>query len=200
MSDTIGASVVGSPRLTDMPSDKLPEVWLRGPLPDVPALLMPAAHCLLQCREEIVAVATPLSADEIWMRPGGVAAIGYHLRHIAGSIDRLYTYARGEQLLREQLAALRAEGEPGSPPDGAEPLVAAACAAIDAAVATLRATREADLLLPRSVGRAALPSTVLGLLFHASEHTHRHVGQLVTTAKFVQRSHPERSEGSQSSR
>jgi hypothetical protein len=146
---------------------------------------MPAAHCLLQCREEIAAVAGSLTRDELWARPAGIASCGFHLRHIVGSLDRLLTYARGEQLERAQLAALRAEGEPGDPPADATTLVAGAESAIDAAVAVLRGTRLDDVFAPRIVGRAALPSTVFGLLFHCAEHTHRHTGQLVTTAKLV---------------
>ena len=146
---------------------------------------MPAAHCLLQCREELAAVASTLTTDQVWARPAGVASAGFHLRHIVGSLDRLLTYARGEQLERAQLAALRAEGEPGDPPASAVRLVADAEAAIDAAIDVLRATPDADLFLPRVVGRAGLPSTVFGLLFHCAEHTHRHTGQLVTTAKIV---------------
>jgi uncharacterized damage-inducible protein DinB len=146
---------------------------------------MPAAHCLLQCREEIATVAA-LTADQLWAKPGGVASIGFHLRHIAGSLDRLLTYARGSQLDGDQLAYLRAEGEPGETPDTAPTLVAAAEAAIDSAVQVLRSTPDADLMLARRVGRAGLPSNVLGLLFHCAEHTHRHTGQLVTTSKIVQ--------------
>src|SRR5678815_4092644 len=92
-----------------MSPEKLPEVWLRGPLPGISPLLMPAAHCLIQCREEIVAAALPLSVEQLWHRPGGAASAGFHLRHIAGSLDRLLTYVRGSQLDREQLAYLRAE-------------------------------------------------------------------------------------------
>ena len=168
-----------------MSTERLPEVWLRGPLPGISPLLMPAAHCLLQCREEIEAAASGLTPDQLWARPGGAASAGFHLRHIVGSLDRLLTYARGGQLDREQMMALRAEGDAGTPPDTAAALVRAAQAAIDAAVDTLRATLDTDLMQPRSVGRAALPSNVLGLLFHAAEHTHRHTGQLVTTAKIV---------------
>ena len=168
-----------------MSPEKLPEVWLRGPLPGVSPLLMPAAHCLLQCREEI-ATAAGLTTDQLWARPGGVASAGFHLRHIAGSLDRLLTYARGDQLDRDQLAYLRAEGEPGETPETAPMLVTAAQAAIDSAVQVLRSTPDADLMLARSVGRAGLPSNVLGLLFHCAEHTHRHTGQLVTTSKIVQ--------------
>ena len=168
-----------------MSADRLPEVWLRGALPGVSPFLMPAAHCLLQCREEITAAASSLTPEQLWARPGGVAAAGFHLRHIVGSLDRLLTYARGAQLDRRQMVALRAEGDPGSPPETAAALVSAVQSAIDAAVDILRATPETDLMQARSVGRAALPSNVLGLLFHAAEHTHRHTGQVVTTAKIV---------------
>ena len=168
-----------------MSAEKRPEVWLRGPVAGVSPLLMPAAHCLLQCREEIGAVSAALTTEQLWMRPGGAAAAGFHLRHIAGSIDRLLTYARGEQLDRRQIAALRAEDEPGDPPEDATSVAALAHAAIDAAVATIRATPDTDLMIARSVGRAGLPSSVFGLLFHIAEHTHRHTGQLVTTVKVV---------------
>jgi hypothetical protein len=168
-----------------MSPEKLPEVWLRGPLPGISPLLMPAAHCLLQCREEIVAAASALSVEQLWRRPGGAASAGFHLRHIVGSVDRLLTYARGAQLDREQMAVLRAEAEPGDPPERVESLITSVERGIGVAVETLRSTADADLLSPRSVGRAGLPSNVIGLLFHAAEHTHRHTGQLVTTAKIV---------------
>jgi len=166
-------------------TQSLPEAWLRGPLSGYSPLLMPAAHCLVQCREEIRATASQLSVDDLWSRPGGAASAGFHLRHIAGSIDRLLTYARGGQLDRTQQLALRAEGETGDPPAMAEELIANAESAIQIALDTLRATPDADLLVPRAVGRAGLPSNVLGLLFHIAEHTHRHTGQLATTVRIV---------------
>jgi uncharacterized damage-inducible protein DinB len=168
-----------------MGTEHRPEVWLRGALPDVSPLLMPAAHCLLQCREEIEAAVSGLTVDQLWARPAGVASVGFHLRHVAGSLDRLLTYARGAQLDREQMVVLRAEADPGAHTETPAMLVSAAQAAIDAAIATLRATPDTDLMQARSVGRAGLPSNVFGLLFHAAEHTHRHTGQLVTTAKLV---------------
>ena len=162
-----------------------PEVWLRGPIEDVAPLLQPVAHGLLQCRLEVRATLPSLTAAELWTSPGGAATAGYHVRHAIGSLDRLFTYARGEQLSREQLAALREEGRPDER-DGIEnELVAEFDAAVERALTQLRATDPATLLEPREVGRARLPSTVLGLLFHAAEHTQRHVGQLVTTAKVL---------------
>jgi len=162
-----------------------PEVWLRGALPDVAPLLQPVAHSLLQCRLEVRATVPSLSATELWVTPGGAASAGYHVRHAIGSLDRLFTYARGEQLSRDQLAALREEGRMDERDGIQDALVAEFDAAVEHALAQLRATDPDTLLEPREVGRAKLPSTVLGLLFHAAEHTQRHVGQLVTTAKVV---------------
>ena len=162
-----------------------PEVWLRGALPDVAPLLQPVAHSLLQCRLEVRATVPTLSATQLWATPGGVASAGYHVRHAIGALDRLFTYARGEQLSRDQMAALREEGRMDEREGIQDALVAEFDAAVDRALAQLRATDPSTLLEPREVGRAKLPSTVLGLLFHAAEHTQRHVGQLVTTSKVV---------------
>lgn len=164
---------------------QLPEVWLRGPLPAVPALLQPVAHALLQAREEVAAELTDFPETLLWERPAGVASVGFHLQHLAGVLDRLTTYARAEALTPTQLAALAQEGSP----DGASHTVAALLQAfnhqIDHVLLQLKATPEHDLLAPRGVGRAQLPSNVLGLLFHAAEHTQRHVGQLLVTARLL---------------
>ena len=168
-----------------MASPRQPEVWLRGPVPDVPALLQPVAHSLLQCREELQATLERLTPEQIWARPSGAASVGFHARHAAGSLDRLFTYARGERLSAEQQAALAAEGQPDPDPGTAERLLAGFAGAIDRALAQLRATGEATLPEPRAVGRAQLPTTVMGLLFHGAEHAQRHIGQAVTTAKVV---------------
>lgn len=162
-----------------------PEVWLRGPVTDVAPSLQPAAHALLQASEDIARVSSGLTVQELWVRPGGAAAAGFHLRHIAGSIDRLLAYARGEPLSEAQRKALVTERDPGTPPADAAALVRMAATAIDSALAQLRATSADAALEPREVGRAKLPSTVGGLLFHIAEHTQRHTGQLITTAKIV---------------
>jgi hypothetical protein len=82
------------------------EAWLRGPLPDVSFLLTPTEHALLQASNDIERAAAPLTLKEVWSTPGGAPSVGFHLRHIAGSIDRLLTYARGGQLGAEQLREL----------------------------------------------------------------------------------------------
>jgi hypothetical protein len=166
-------------------SPSQPEAWLRGPLPDVAPHLMPVAHALIQAAEDLQAAAAGLSAVELWERPGGAASAGFHLIHVAGSIDRLLTYARGEALTAEQRTAAAAEVRAAEPGREAGALVAEARAAIDKALAQIRSTPPEALLEARTVGRARLPSTVLGLLFHVGEHTQRHVGQLIATAKVV---------------
>jgi uncharacterized damage-inducible protein DinB len=148
-------------------------------------MLQPVAHSLLQCREELTAMLAGLTPEQIWERRHGAASIGFHARHAAGSLDRLFTYARGEALSPSQRGSLAAEETPDVSPDAAATLTAGFDAAVERALAQLRATREETLLEPRGVGRAQLPSTVLGLLFHAAEHTQRHVGQLVTTSLIV---------------
>jgi uncharacterized damage-inducible protein DinB len=162
-----------------------PEVWLRGPLAGLAAMLQPVGHSLLQCRNEIRSVLPSLTAEQVWRRPGGAASVGYHARHAIGSLDRLLTYARGEQLNPAQLGALANEARADDDERIAHTIAAEFDAAVERALAQLRTTDESTLLAPREVGRARLPSTVIGLLFHAAEHTQRHVGQLVTTAKVV---------------
>ncbi|MFI5250219.1 MAG: DinB family protein [Gemmatimonadales bacterium] len=167
------------------PGEDGPEFWLRGPIPSIPPLLQPAAHALLQARADLHRAARGLAAREVWSRPRGVASIGFHLRHTAGSIDRLLTYAAGGVLTADQMAALRDEENPGDPPVAAGALLAGVDRAVDHALDVLRATPEATLGTPRAVGRAQLPSTVLGLLFHLAEHAQRHAGQAITTRKWI---------------
>jgi len=159
-----------------------PEVWLRGPLPDYIDELQPVAHSLLQVREELEGVET-LTAAQLWARPGGAASIGFHLRHLSGSLDRLLTYARDKQLSVAQYEYLASEEHEHA--ETAEGLVRHAQAAIDRALTQVRGTPLCTLDEAREVGRHRLPSTVLGLLFHAAEHAQRHSAQIITTAKVV---------------
>lgn len=167
---------------------KLPdtrEVWLRGPLPDMPPLLQPVAHALLQAREEVEALMQNFSADLLWEKPVGVASVGFHLQHLTGVLDRLLTYARGQALTQEQLEALVKEGKCPEPDCKVQDLVQKFSNQVEKALGQLRHTEEQELLEPRGVGRAQIPSNVLGLLVHAAEHTMRHVGQLSVTARVV---------------
>ncbi|MET0400610.1 MAG: DinB family protein [Longimicrobiaceae bacterium] len=161
-----------------------PEAWLRGPLEGVPTQLQAVAHALVQALEDVERAAAPLAPEELRARPGGAASVGFHLRHLAGSTDRLLAYAHGEQLAPAQLAFL-AEEEEEAPGVGAAELLAGVRAAVERALEQLRATPEAALDEPREVGRGRLPSSVRGLLYHVGEHTARHAGQVVTTARVV---------------
>ena len=162
-----------------------PEVWLRGPVDGIAPELQPLAHTLIQCREDVEAHLAGLRPEVLWTRPGGAASAGFHARHAAGALDRLFTYARGESLSPAQVAAAKAEGDPDPQPDAAARLAADFGRAVDVALEQLRGTDPARLLDARAVGRAQLPSTVLGLLFHGAEHTQRHMGQMITTIKIV---------------
>ena len=161
------------------------EAWQRGPVAGFEPLLMPVVHALVQVREDLERLAGEVSTDDLWTRPGGAASIGFHIRHTGGALDRLFTYARGGTLSDAQRAWLKAEGEPGSPPASVADVVAEVGGLIDRALDQLRATPAESLLDERRVGRAGLPATVQGLLFHAAEHSTRHVGQAITTAKIL---------------
>jgi uncharacterized damage-inducible protein DinB len=161
-----------------------PEVWLRGPVPDVPALLQPVAHALLQALEDAERLTVGMASDDLWTSIGGAATVGFHLRHMAGSLDRLLTYARGEPLTDEQRQALAVEKENTGDVD-AEELLGNLRATVDRALGQLRSTATETLTDARSVGRAGHPSTVLGLLFHAGEHTTRHAGQISSTVRIL---------------
>jgi hypothetical protein len=137
----------------------------------------------MQVREEIAGAAT-LPVDELWTKPGGAAPIGFHLLHLAGSLDRLLTYARGKTLNAAQRAALEAEARQDAS-RVPEDLVRLALESIDAAIVQIRATPLCTLDEAREVGRGRLPSTVLGLLFHAAEHAQRHSAQIITTRKVI---------------
>lgn len=161
------------------------EVWQRGPIDGVAPLLQPVAHTLLQCAEELETTLTGLTPDEIWSASDATAAsIGFHVRHAIGALDRLFTYARNEALSDEQRRAAAQESQPDLSMTG-DALLARFRTAVDCALAQVRATSDSSLTDARLVGRAQLPSTVLGLLFHAAEHTQRHAGQALTTRKLL---------------
>ncbi|ACT91472.1 DinB family protein [Dyadobacter fermentans] len=161
------------------------EVWLRGPLPEIPALLQPVAHALLQAREELGIFANTFPTKLLWEKPAGVASVGFHLQHLAGVLDRLFTYAREESLSESQMAFLKAEGNEPFVDCTYNYLLEQFSNQLETALQQLRATNSETLTEIRYVGRAMVPSTHLGLLFHAAEHTQRHVGQLLVTAKVL---------------
>lgn len=164
----------------------LPPTWLRGPVPGIQPMLQPVAHALMQVAEETPEVLQPLSAEQLWARPGGSASIGFHVAHLSGSLDRLFTYARGEGLSTAQQEALAAERTIDARRPGVAEVLNLLSSTVAAALQQLRTISPESLTLPREVGRARLPSTTLGLLFHAAEHSIRHGGQIITLARVVQ--------------
>ena len=168
-----------------MTSRPPPEAWLRGPVPGISAQLQPVAHALVQAIEDAERLTAGVTTTDAWTSPGSAATIGFHLRHAAGSLDRLLTYARGEALSDPQRVTLAAEKE-STPDVQVTELVRELRETMDRAMVQLRSTATDTLDDPRVVGRAGHPSTVRGLLHHAGEHTVRHIGQIATTTKVLE--------------
>jgi len=158
----------------------LPEPWLRGTLGEVPVVARGVLHALELAKEELWKWCGPRSSKKLAERPAGMASAAFHLRHIARSLDRLLTYAEGLKLDESQLALLRSELAPEADHDA---LFAELQLAFAHASRRIRALSFGDLDAPRAVGRMELPTTLGGLLVHLAEHTQRHVGQAITTAR-----------------
>lgn len=159
-----------------------PEPWLRGTLPEVPAVQRAVLHALELAREDLERWCDGLSDSELNARPGGIAPIAFHLRHIARSTDRLLTYAEGAQLSQEQISAMKTELDPGATRNE---LLAEMVVGFSKSARRIRSFKSDQLSAQRAVGKKQLPTTVGGLLVHVADHTQRHVGQAITTAKFV---------------
>jgi uncharacterized damage-inducible protein DinB len=163
-------------------SESYMEPWLRGSMDGVPPAVMPLFFSFAQVRDDLMRHTAGLSAEQVWRRPGGNAPLGFHIRHIGGSVDRMLTYLEQGQLSGEQMAYLNSEGTPGAP---LAELMAQLEQTLQRAEARLRLLETSNLQDRRYVGRKRLAVTVLGLLVHIAEHTQRHLGQAITTAKFV---------------
>jgi uncharacterized damage-inducible protein DinB len=163
-------------------ASKRPEPWLRGSLTDIPVLTRAVLHALDLASEDIERWCASLSDEELNARPASVAPVAFHLRHIIRSADRLLTYAEGRQLSPEQIAALKTELDAGATK---EKLFEEFRAGIQRAADRVRAFSPPQFDEPRKVGKLQLPTTVGSLLIHVADHTQRHVGQAITTAKIV---------------
>ena len=164
-----------------MAEDRQLEVWLRGPLDTVTPLLQPVAHALLQAREEINELMPGFPEVLLWVKPMGMASVGFHLQHLTGVIGRLFTYARGEILSQQQLNYLQSEGKMPEKDYTIKDLVGRFNKQVDKAIKQLSQIDPNTLTEVRGVGRAQVPSTVIGLYTHTAEHTMRHLGQLIVT-------------------
>ncbi len=160
------------------------EAWLEGKLEGFSPVMMPAAHALTEAIKDLEKIAPKLSDEELFARPNGAPSIAFHLRHIAGSIDRLLTYSRNEELDEAQFDWLKNENADHSTMNAVE-MKQKAVEEIKNALEALKNTPSESVFEERFVGRKKLPTNVFGLLFHIAEHTARHVGQIITTAKVV---------------
>jgi len=167
----------------------MPEPWLRGTLIEVQFVQRAVLHALEQTREDASHWCEGLTTDQIHARPSDLPSIAFQIRHIAGSLDRLLTYAEGRPLDSIQLEALKNEG---ADEESREELMSGFDEALNRAEARVRDFNPASFEAERFVGRAGLPTTTGSLLIHSAEHTMRHVGQLITTAKVVRAMRPEK--------
>lgn len=163
---------------------KQPEVWLRGPIEEIPQLLQPAAHALLQTSEELPYWLDEFPDEKLWEKPAGRASVGFHLKHLTGVLDRMLSYAQNKTLTQEQFDYLKSEGIHDKT-STTEALIANFQQKVVQALAYFKTLDEYTIKSARTVGRKELPSTVIGLLFHAAEHSQRHLGQLIATVSFV---------------
>ena len=159
-----------------------PEPWMRGPIEGVEPLVAPVFYSFTQVREELAHYTEGLTTEQVWRQVNSLPTLGFHLRHIAGSVDRLMSYLMEAEISPEQIVYLKSEGEPGASLDD---LLAGVDAAFAKAESQLRTIKADDIHAPRYIGRKRLPTSVLGLLVHVSEHTQRHLGQSITTAKLM---------------
>jgi uncharacterized damage-inducible protein DinB len=155
---------------------------MRGTHTGVPAAGRAVLHAIELAQEDLTKWAAGLTDAEVHAKPLGLPSVAFHLRHIARSVDRILTYAEGNQLSADQLAALKAE-QTGDEPLAA--LMAEVEASLNQAADRIRLLASANLDAPRAIGRKQLPTSVGGALIHVADHTQRHVGQVVTTAKVL---------------
>ena len=162
----------------------LPEIWLTGPVPEVPALLQPVAHALLQVQRELKEILVDFPEQKLWEKPKGMASVGFHLQHLSGVLDRLFTYAKSEVLTETQLLFLKNEGMENAALT-IEKLIQQFDLQVAKSISQLKNTQPETLTEVRFVGRKQIPSTHIGLLFHATEHSTRHLGELLVTVNFL---------------
>lgn len=163
------------------------EFWLRGPVPDIALPLQPAAHALLQAQKEINKAAASLAASALWIKPQGQASAGFHLQHIRGVLERLFAYADEQPLTADQLAELKQEGMPYAGNETVHQLLDLLNQRFALTLDYLKQFDVDTLYNQAFVGRAKVPTTKAGLIFHAAEHTMRHTGQLLVTVSVLLR-------------
>jgi uncharacterized damage-inducible protein DinB len=161
------------------------EPWLRGTYADVPAAGRAVLHALDLAVDDITKWTAGLTDAEVHSQPLGLPSIAFHLRHIARSTDRILTYAEGGQLSADQLGALKTEQSGEGDPESLATLIAELELSFSNAAGRIRVLAVGNYDTPRGVGRKQLPTSLGGALIHVADHTQRHTGQVVTTAKVI---------------
>lgn len=164
------------------PLPQTPEPWLRGTLTEIPAVPRAVLHALELAGEDLCRWCGSLTDEQLHATPCGIPSVAFHLRHICGSIDRLLTYAEGRSLTDAQLACLRSELDAVTT---RQSLFSELDACLKTSAARIQSLAAENLDQSRTVGKKALPTTIGGLLVHVADHTQRHVGQAIVTAKIV---------------
>jgi uncharacterized damage-inducible protein DinB len=165
-----------------MPEEPLPEPWMRGIMPGIDPVRGHLLRAIEHIREDLAGAIAGLSVDQLWARPNGMTSAGFHVRHLAGSTERLCTYLEGSQLSADQLAAIKSEGQGD---DSARELIAAvdkALARYEQSIHSLVPDRFGEI---REIGRRRLRTTAISLAIHIAEHGQRHVGQAISAAKLA---------------
>ena len=162
------------------------EVWMRGPISGLIPYLQPIAHAILQAREEVNLMMIDFPNELIWERPNNIASVAFHLQHLSSVLDRLFTYANNQILNEEQLELLALESD-STQFLTVKMLLTRFNNQVNKALTQLKNIEEKTLLEPRGIGRKQIPTNQLGLLFHAAEHTQRHVGQLLVTVRMLKK-------------
>lgn len=169
--------------------EKKREVWQRGPIENIPALLQPVAHALLEASEEAHSIMGGFPENLLWERPEGVASPAFHLQHIQGVIDRLFTYSRKELLNEKQMDEISREGNKEKTSLSMQQMLNLLDKRIADAVEELKNVNPNSLTEPRGIGRKQIPTTLIGLYVHAAEHSMRHIGQLLVTVRMLKGIH-----------
>lgn len=167
--------------------DTTPEVWMRGPVRGIPPILQPLALVLLQVQEDIAELIQADLEKHLWIKPFGLASIGFHLQHIPGVIDRMMSYAMGRMLTTVQFEYLRKEGAPQQPAQTIAKLKTGVASTITAVLDQLKTLSDTNLTEIRYLGRKRISTTQIDLLFHAADHAQRHYGQLLVTVNLIRK-------------
>jgi hypothetical protein len=156
---------------------------MRGDLMELDPLQASVLYSFRHAREDVAKWLERIPEDRLWTGFGAIASAGFQVRHIAGSVDRLITYASGRQLSEEQMDELRKEER--TPGGSREDLLRLLDERLTNAESVVRSLDPGTYREVRELGRKRIPVPLGTLLVHIAEHTQRHVGELIITVKLA---------------